>query len=94
MTMPLLVHEVGVNDILLGRGTGPNEREGNVRFRRLMEEMVEKLQDPNRSMISKTAAATVVLHTIKERKRSLCLKTHERRASICFGDRHWEEQER
>jgi hypothetical protein len=62
-----LVDEVGVNDILLGRGTGPNEREGNVRFRRLLEEMVEKLQDPKRSMISKTTAATVVLHTIKER---------------------------
>ena len=70
-----LVHEVRVNDILLGRGTGPNEREGNVRFQRLLEEMGEKLQDPSkRSIISKTAAATVALQTIKEQNGSFVQK--------------------
>jgi hypothetical protein len=60
--------ELGVNDILLGRGTGPNENQGNVRFRKLLEDMVEKLQDPKRSsMILKTKFATGVLQTIKER---------------------------
>jgi hypothetical protein len=28
----ILVHELGMNDILLGRGTGPNENQGNIRF--------------------------------------------------------------
>jgi predicted ATP-dependent endonuclease of OLD family len=55
-----LAPELGVNDIRLGQGTGPNQNEGNLRFQNLLEEMVEKLQDPKRS---KTAVAT---RTIKE----------------------------
>jgi hypothetical protein len=79
----ILVHEVGVNDVLLGRGTGPNENQGNVRFRRLLEEMVERLQYPKSSMISKTAVATEVLQTIKERNGRFVRKlTSEERRSV------------
>jgi hypothetical protein len=79
----ILVHEVGVNDILLGRGTGPNENQGNVRFRRLLEEMIERLQYPMSSIISKTAVATEVLQTITERNGRFVRKlTSEERRSV------------
>jgi hypothetical protein len=77
----VIVHELGVNDILLGRGTGPNENQGNIRFRRHLEEIVEKyLKSP---VISKTKLASEVLQTIKERNGHFVRKlTSEERRSL------------
>jgi hypothetical protein len=93
MAMPLSPG-LGVNDILLGRGTGPNANQGNVRFRKLLEEMiVEKLQDPSRSMVSKTAVAMEVLQTIKERKGRFVRKLTSEERRYVLGTRSGKNKE-
>jgi hypothetical protein len=77
----ILVHELGVNDILLGRGTGPNKNQGNIRFRRLLEEIVEAYRKS--PVITKTKLASEILQTIKERNGHFVRKlTREERQSV------------
>jgi hypothetical protein len=65
----ILVHELEVNDILLGQGTGRNENQGNIHFQRLLEEIVETY--PKSLMILKTKLASEVLQTIRTKMGTL-----------------------
>jgi hypothetical protein len=66
----MFIKELGKNDILLGRGTGPNEHEGNVRFRSLAAEILRSCAESSVSLgtqMNKTKIAKKVLATIEER---------------------------
>jgi hypothetical protein len=58
--------ELQRDDVLLGRGTGPNDFEGNIRFRRLVAE-VARVSDPIELTASKGTLAQKVVDTVKRR---------------------------
>jgi hypothetical protein len=43
----ILLSELGPHDVLLGRGTGPNENMGNIRFREILKETMVACQRDN-----------------------------------------------
>jgi hypothetical protein len=61
----LFTSELGPNDVLLGRGTGPNEHIGNVRFRSLVRESIQRvdLSTPG----GKSELTKKIVNTVKER---------------------------
>ena len=65
------VFALGENDVLLGRGTGPNENLGNVRFRSLVSKVLENAAS-NRSSeyqkMTKEKLAHIVFECIKKRQ--------------------------
>lgn len=61
-----LYTELGSDDVLLGRGTGPNEFEGNIRFRRLVGE-VAMATDPKGLVSNKPALARKVVDQVAKR---------------------------
>jgi hypothetical protein len=66
----MFIKELGKNDVLLGRGTGPNEHEGNVRFRTLSAEILRLCAASSASSgtkMNKTKLAKKVLVAIEER---------------------------
>jgi hypothetical protein len=60
------IRELGQNDVLLGRGTGPNESIGNVHFRSLVR---DSIQTPGFSPTpdGKSEFAQVIVNTVKAR---------------------------
>lgn len=60
-----IVNNIGENDILLGRGAGPNEHRGNIRYRQTVTEMFfrDHVQSPN--PLSKDKLATKIIQTVK-----------------------------
>jgi hypothetical protein len=66
----MFIKELGKNDVLLGRGTGPNEHEGNVRFRSLAAEILRSCETSSASsgtILNKTMLAKKVLAATEER---------------------------
>jgi hypothetical protein len=63
----VFVSELGGNDILLGRGTGPNQNQGNIRFRKTVHEQEELLKIRGISL-SRNEIALKILSVIKERR--------------------------
>jgi hypothetical protein len=63
------VLELGKDDVLLGRGTGPNENEGNVRFRMLVSKVLNIADSSNShyQKMTKDKLAALVFDTIKNR---------------------------
>jgi hypothetical protein len=39
----VIQNDLGENDVLLGRGTGPNDHQGNVRFRETIKELLKEM---------------------------------------------------
>ena len=76
------VFVLGENDVLLGRGTGPNENLGNVRFRSLISQVLE-FAASNRSSVyqkmTKDKLAHIVFECIKKTTGALRKETNERR---------------
>jgi hypothetical protein len=62
-----LLEELGPNDVLLGRGTGPNEYVGNIRFRALISEVISSSDLATFNSGSKSRLSASVVITIKER---------------------------
>ncbi len=58
--------ELGNDDVLLGRGTGPNEFEGNIRFRRLVAEVAMGTA-PKELLSSKPALSRKVVDEVTSR---------------------------
>jgi hypothetical protein len=75
--------ELGKDDVLLGRGTGPNEHEGNVRFRILVSE-IAKSTDWTREDNTKAKLARKVIATIEARGGRFVRK-HTRGEAISMG---------
>jgi hypothetical protein len=62
----VLLSELGPYDVLLGRGTGPNENQGNVRFREIVKETMLCYQhDPLPSASNKSQIVHEVLGRVK-----------------------------
>jgi len=57
---PGMIKSPGPNDILLGRGSGPNQFEGNKQFRRLVEERKDEYMASNKHKEKKKIAAEVL----------------------------------
>lgn len=66
LTQQKLYTELGSDDVLLGRGTGPNEFEGNIRFRRLVGE-VAMATDPKNLLSNKPVLARKVVDDVANR---------------------------
>jgi hypothetical protein len=62
-----LLEELGPNDVLLGRGTGPNEYAGNIRFRALVCEVISTSDFATVNSGSKSRLSASVVIAIKER---------------------------
>jgi hypothetical protein len=62
-----LLEELGPNDVLLGRGTGPNEYVGNIRFRALICEVISTCDLATFNSCSKSRLSASVVIAIKER---------------------------
>jgi hypothetical protein len=62
-----LLEELGPNDVLLGRGTGPNEYVGNIRFRALVCEVISNSNLATFNSGSKSRLSASVVIAIKER---------------------------
>ena len=66
----MIVKELCNHDVLLGRGTGPNEHEGNIRFRLLAAETLKTFSDSTTSpsmKMNKTKLAKKILEAVKAR---------------------------
>jgi hypothetical protein len=64
----LFVQELSENDVLLGRGTGPNEHQGNIRFRALVKEILGTTNLPKHNGKAKTKLAIKIINVVKARK--------------------------
>jgi hypothetical protein len=58
--------QLGPNDVLLGRGTGPNEYIGNIRFRDTVRAIIEDSNVRRRVGRSKAELANIIVARIKE----------------------------
>lgn len=58
--------QLGPNDVLLGRGTGPNEYIGNIRFRETIRAIIEDNNVRRRVGRSKAELANLIVERIKE----------------------------
>jgi hypothetical protein len=55
-----LIHELGENDVLVGRGTGPNENLGNIRFRVTLKGFLnDKTQAGSKSKLARMVVSTI-----------------------------------
>jgi hypothetical protein len=63
----LFVQELSENDVLLGRGTGPNEHQGNIRFRALVKDILGTTDLPQHNGKAKTKLASKILNAVKAR---------------------------
>jgi hypothetical protein len=64
--MPNFVQELTKDDVLLGRGTGPNEYQGNIRFRALVKETLRSNELKKSSNGStKTMLARMIVRDVK-----------------------------
>jgi hypothetical protein len=61
----VFVKDLGQNDVLLGRGTGPNGYIGNMRFRALVREIVQTSHLPPYDGKAKTRVALKILNAVK-----------------------------
>jgi hypothetical protein len=60
-----IVNNIGENDILLGRGAGPNEHQGNIRYRQTITEMLFRDHVQSANPLSKDKLATKIIQTVK-----------------------------
>jgi hypothetical protein len=65
--VPCLVSDLSPNDVLLGRGTGPNEHEGNIRFREQVHALRQEYQIA-KGRGAKTEIARSTVKMIKKKK--------------------------
>ena len=61
----IIVAELGSDDVLLGRGTGPNEHQGNIRYRALVKKSLKNIDLSTVRGHEKTILATRILRVIK-----------------------------
>ena len=66
-----IVTQLGPCDVLFGRGSGPNDHEGNVRFRRLVAERKAEYMATNHRMTKARIAREIVDAVIRENGRFL-----------------------
>ncbi len=57
--------DLGPNDVLLGRGTGPNEQIGNIRFRALVRDVIQSFGSKDLDGKEKTRLAKSVMKEVK-----------------------------
>lgn len=57
---PLYVTTLGTNDVLLGRGSGPNDHEGNVKFRQFVAERKQAYMATNHRLTKTKIAREIV----------------------------------
>jgi hypothetical protein len=62
-----IVSEVSDEDVLLGRGTGPNEQSGNIRFRALVRRVLQGADLANLDGKLKANLAREILNSVKSR---------------------------
>jgi hypothetical protein len=62
--MPNFVHELTKDDVLLGRGTGPNEYQGNIRFRALVKETLRSNEFKKSTGSTKTMLARMIVRDV------------------------------
>jgi hypothetical protein len=60
-----LVKELTEADVLLGRGTGPNEYQGNIRFRALVKTALRSYEFQKSTGSTKTMLARMIVHDVK-----------------------------
>jgi hypothetical protein len=58
---------LGPHDVLLGRGTGPNESIGNIRFRTIVRVIIEDSGIRNLDRLTKAILAKLIIARIKEK---------------------------
>jgi hypothetical protein len=64
---PILLKDLGQNDVLLGRGTGPNEHIGNIRYRAFVREVIKTSELHAIHGKTKTLLAAKILYSVKAR---------------------------
>jgi hypothetical protein len=62
-----IVNDIGENDILLGRGTGPNENQGNIRYRQTITEVFLEDHVQSANPLSKFKLASKIVQTVNAR---------------------------
>jgi hypothetical protein len=62
-----IVNDIGENDILLGRGTGPNENQGNIRYRQTITEVFLEDHVQSGRPLSKFKLASKIVQTVNAR---------------------------
>lgn len=85
---PGIITDLRKNDVLLGRGTGPNEHEGNIRFRMVAADIMAACANDSfeGNYLNKTTAAKKLLAAIYERNgRFLRKLSREEVASFSKG---------
>jgi hypothetical protein len=65
---PVLFKDLGQNDVLLGRGTGPNEHIGNIRYRAFVREVIKTSELHAIDGKTKTKLAAKIVDSVKARK--------------------------
>ncbi|KAL7559101.1 hypothetical protein ACA910_017513 [Epithemia clementina (nom. ined.)] len=66
-----IVTKLGPFDVLFGRGSGPNDHEGNIRFRKLVAERKEEYMATNHRMTKAKIAREIVDAVLRENGRFL-----------------------
>jgi hypothetical protein len=91
----MFVEDIGKNDVLLGRGTGPNEFVGNIHFRALVREMIQSSPLPDKQG-EKTKLAKKIVRAVKARKGRFLRKIEGsgREAFVVVPDRVAEDKTR
>jgi hypothetical protein len=64
---PILLKDLGQNDVLLGRGTGPNEHIGNIRYRAFVREVIKTSELNAIDGKTKTKLAAKIVDSVKAR---------------------------
>jgi hypothetical protein len=64
---PILLKDLGQNDVLLGRGTGPNEHIGNIRYRAFVREVIKTSELHAIDGKTKTKLAAKIVDSVKAR---------------------------
>jgi hypothetical protein len=64
---PVLLKNLGQNDVLLGRGTGPNEHIGNIRYRAFVREVIKTSESHAIDKKIKKKLAAKIVDSVKAR---------------------------
>lgn len=83
---PGLIYEISDHDVLLGRGTGPNESQGNIRFRALVRRVLQEVDPSKLDGKIKAKIAREILNAVKaENGRFLKISSDGSSTSRCFS---------
>jgi hypothetical protein len=81
-----LIYELTDQDVLLGRGTGPNESQGNIRFRAMVRRVIQEMDPSKLNGKVKAKLAREILSAVKAENGRFLKTSSDGKSSVrCFS---------